>query len=111
MSEQAGRVEVTYAWHAVGAAGYLVLISGTETEPTSGRRLFQDTSGVLISDIDLFPGRPETTLVRIWALDTAATAFFAPLSSTDPRPGNISGALGLFAAAAVLDPPKVVLWQ
>jgi hypothetical protein len=110
MSEGAGRVQVPYAWHAVGSTAYLVQVTSTES-PIGGARILEDTSGVLIADLDLHPGRPETSLFTVFALDSAAAAFFRPLSATAPRPGNIAGALGLFGSASVLDPPKVVLWQ
>jgi hypothetical protein len=95
------QVLVPYAWAAAGATAYQIRTTGTEDRRTEGRG-FRDTSGVLIADVDLLVGRnPQTTLLRILALDTTEGNFR----------GNIAGTLGRFGSASVLDPPKVILWQ
>jgi hypothetical protein len=100
-AEQLDRFGVPYAWHAEGAVAYRLVAAGLTTARTFGG-LFRDTSGTLsIIHLAGNPIHPESTLLRVLALDSAAGNVRR----------NISGALGTFGSASVLDPPKLLLWQ
>lgn len=96
-----GGVQVPYAWHAVGATAYQIFRTGAVTGQSSSR-IFLDTTGILTA-VDLVgnPIKPQTTVLLVLALDPAAGAFRQ----------NVTGALGTFGSASVLDPPKVIVWQ
>jgi hypothetical protein len=98
--ESGRRIAVPYAWHAAGATNYQSITTDPLTQNTR-TRFHHDTSGVLYADIAFFIGQYRTTLFQVLALDTAEGGFLS----------NITGALGRFGSASVMDPPKVILWQ
>jgi hypothetical protein len=99
-----------FVWRAAGAVSYsAILVKSSSEQFTAALGAGRDSSMVLFPHPFFQP--PETTEVRVTAIERAAAQFFG--GSGDDRGeriGNIPGVFGVFGAGSRAA-PKVIVWQ
>ena len=95
---EGGIRQVHYLWHVAGARAYSAKQFLASVLPES------DSTGILRFSL----GAPDTTKLTLLALEVNAASFFLP-QATEPRGGNIVGALGVLGAISIIE--RVFIWE